>query len=124
MKTQHTLLASSIRLAMGTALFLLIPLIAMQFSQEVLWTLSDFIIAGGLIFGTGFSYLLISRKAQDNSYRIAVGFALFTGLLLVWVNGAVGIIGSENNAFNQLYFAVIGVGILGAFLARFKSLGM
>lgn len=124
MNTQRTLPSATVRLALVTALFLLIPLIAMQFSEEVVWTLSDFIFAGGLIFGTGFCYILVSRKAQDMVYRFAVGFALFTGLLLIWVNGAVGIIGSENNAFNLIYFAVIGVGILGALLARLKSAGM
>lgn len=116
-------------LALTTVFLLLIPLIAMQFSDEVVWTLGDFIIAGVLIFGTGFAYILVTRvlasQMKDNMiYRVAVGFALFTGLFLIWVNGAVGIIGSEDNPINALYFGVIATGIIGALIARFRSQGM
>lgn len=58
------------------------------------------------------------------AYRIAIGFALFTGFFLIWSNLAVGLIGSENNEFNLLYFLVIGVGVMGAFIARFKAIGL
>ncbi|MDZ7694257.1 MAG: hypothetical protein U5K69_24575 [Balneolaceae bacterium] len=116
-------------LALTTGFLLLIPLIAMQFSDEVVWTPSDFIFAGTLIFGTGLTYILATRvlasQMGDNIvYRIAVGFALFTGLFLIWVNGAVGIIGSEENPVNVLYFGVIAVGIIGAFITRFRAQGM
>ena len=37
------------------------------------------------------------RKTGDAAYRTAVGVALAAAFLLIWVNGAVGIIGSENN---------------------------
>tara|TARA_R100001143_G_scaffold52481_2_gene47710 strand:- start:88761 stop:89339 length:579 start_codon:yes stop_codon:yes gene_type:complete len=111
-------------LALSVGLLLLIPLIAMQFSDEVVWTLSDFIIAGTFLFGTGLTYKLITRKSGNVTYRIAIGFALFTWLFLLWVNGAVGIIGSENNPINLLYFGVIAVGIIGAIIARFQSNGL
>lgn len=111
-------------LASITGLLLLIPFIAMQFTNEVVWTLSDFIIAGTFLFGTGLAYKLIIRKSGNVSYRLAIGFALFTGLFLLWVNGAVGIIGSENNPVNLLYFIVIAVGIIGAFIARFQPNGL
>jgi len=103
---------------------LLIPLTAMQFTEEVVWTLSDFVIMGTLIFGTGLTYKLITRKSGEIAYRIAVGFALATGLLLVWVNLAVGVIGSEDNPVNLLYFGVIAVGIIGGFISRFHQEGM
>ncbi|NIT60191.1 MAG: hypothetical protein GWN00_29495 [Aliifodinibius sp.] len=105
-------------------MLLMIPLIAMQFSNEVVWTLSDFVIAGTLLFGTGLSYTLITRKSGQTIYRIAIGVALFTGLLLIWVNLAVGLIGSENNPVNLLYFGVIILGIIGSLIARFRSRGM
>ena len=111
-------------LALTTGILLMIPLIAMQFTKEVVWTLSDFVIAGTLLFGTGLTYKLITRKSNKPTYSIAVGFALFTGLFLIWVNIAVGIIGSEDNPINLLYFGVIFVGIIGAFMARFQSKGM
>ncbi len=111
-------------LAITIGLLLLIPLIAMQFTDEVVWTLSDFIIAGTFLFGTGLTYKLITRKSGNVTYRVAIGFALFTGLFLLWVNGAVGVIGSENNPVNLLYFGVIAVGIIGAMIARFQAAGL
>ncbi len=110
--------------AIVTTFLLLIPLVAMQFTDEVVWTLSDFIFAGTFLFGTGLTYKLVTRKSADLSYRVAVGFALLTGLFLIWVNGAVGIVGSEANPANLMYYGVIFVGIVGAFIARFQSQGM
>lgn len=109
-----------VTLALSTGLLLLIPLIAMQFSTGVVWTLSDFILAGTLISGTGFAYLLISKKDQRPVFRIAAAFALGSALFLVWANLAVGIIGSEDNSINLLYFGVIAVGITGTVISRFQ----
>ena len=44
--------------------------------------------------------------------------------LLVWANLAVGIVGSEQNPINRLFFAVPVVGIVAALLARFEARGM
>lgn len=54
MKSKQSLLKSTAFLALATGILLLIPLIAMQFIDEVKWTLSDFVIAGIFLFGTGF----------------------------------------------------------------------
>lgn len=124
MKTHTPLFKSIAYLLLATIAILMIPLIAMQFSGEVDWTLSDFIFAGILIFGTGLTYKLITWKYKDIAFRIAVGFALFSGFFLIWSNLAVGIIGSEDNEFNLLYFLVIAVGIIGAFITRFKPAGL
>jgi hypothetical protein len=43
-----------------TVVLLLIPLIAMQFTNEVNWTLFDFVVAG-FILGTGFICELVIR---------------------------------------------------------------
>lgn len=107
--------------ALITGFLLLIPLVAMQFTDEVAWTLSDFVVAGILLFGTGLTYKLVTRKSDETVYRVAVGLALATGFFLIWANGAVGIIGSENNPINLLYYLVLFVGIIGAFIARFRS---
>jgi len=42
----------------------------------------------------------------------------------VWVTGAVGIIGSEDDAANLLYGGVLAVGLIGAVIARFQPDGM
>lgn len=124
MNSDSKLWKSITGLALVTGILLLIPLTAMRFTDEVVWTLSDFIVAGILLFGTGLTYILVTRKASNITYRVAVGFALFTGLFLIWTNLAVGIVGSEDNPANLMYFGVIIVGIFGALMARFQSDGM
>lgn len=66
------------------ALLLLIQLIAMQFTDEVNWTLSDFLVAGVLLLGTGLMCELVLRKVNDIRLRIAICVALLAMLLVVW----------------------------------------
>jgi hypothetical protein len=113
-----------IHLALGTAFILLMPLLAMLFTDQLVWDLTDFIVAGALIFGTGLAYELVARKGGTMAYRVAVGIALAAALLLVWMNLAVGIIGSEDNPVNLMYFGVLAIGILGATIARLRPQGM
>ena len=77
-----------------TAILLLIPLIAMQFTNEVNWTLPDFIIAGALLLGTGLICELVIRKIKIIKYRIAICAALLVVLMLIWAELAVGIFGT------------------------------
>jgi hypothetical protein len=77
-----------------TALILLVPLVAMQFTKEVAWTLSDFVVAAVLLSGTGFMYVLFSRMVASRRHRIVVGAVLAAALVLVWLELAVGIIGT------------------------------
>jgi hypothetical protein len=94
---------------------LLIPLLA-----EWPWTLADFVFAGAFIFGTGLTFVLVARKAGNIAYRAAVAVALAAALLLFWITGAVGIIGSEDNNANTMYVGVLAVGIVGAIVARLR----
>ncbi|MDE3000047.1 MAG: hypothetical protein OXU79_13305 [Gemmatimonadota bacterium] len=59
-----------------------------------------------------------------NPYRSAVSVSLATAFILLWVNGAVGVTGSENNDANLMVFGVLAVGIVGAVVARFQPRGM
>ncbi len=68
--------------------------------------------------------VLKSRVSSERNYRIAIALALFSAFLLIWVNGAVGIIGDEDNPANLMYFGVFSVAIVGAIVSRFKSSGM
>lgn len=104
------------------ALILLVPLVAMQFTVEVKWDLFDFAFMGSLLFGTGLAYELVARKSGTITYRAAVGIALATSLILVWVNGAVGIIG--DGPVNLMYSGVLAVGIIGAIVAHLEPRGM
>lgn len=74
------------------AFLLLIPLIAMQFTDEVNWTLIDFVVAGILLLGTGLIFDLVLRKMKNLKSRIAISVALLLLLFLIWAQLAVGII--------------------------------
>ena len=48
-------------------MLLLIPIIAMNFTDEVNWTVSDFVVAGTLLLGTGLLCELAMRKIKNSS---------------------------------------------------------
>ena len=73
------------------AFLLLIPFVAMLFTNEVNWTLMDFIVAGGLLLGTGLLFDLVLRKVKLVEYRIAISIVLMLFLVLIWTELAVGI---------------------------------
>ena len=81
-------------IVLTVAFLLLIPLIAMKFTNEVSWTLFDFVIAAVLLFGTGLLCELVLRKVKKTVYRIALCAALLVALLLIWLELAVGIFGT------------------------------
>jgi hypothetical protein len=124
MKRDQPKYRSTIRVLLGAALILLLPLSAMQFTDEVVWNLADFAVAGGLLVGTGLLYEAAGRRTQNIAYRAAAGVALAAALLLVWINLAVGIIGDEGNPANAMYIGVLAVGGAGALIARFQPHGM
>ncbi|MAL59246.1 MAG: hypothetical protein CMC14_04285 [Flavobacteriaceae bacterium] len=75
-------------------ILLLIPLVAMQFTEEVNWTLADFLVAGVLLYGTGLLCELILRKVKKVKLRIALCIGILIVLLLIWAELAVGIFGT------------------------------
>ena len=107
--------------AAAVALILMVPLVAMQFTNEVVWDETDFIVAGVLLFGTGLAYELVARKGGTIAYRSAVSVALAAALLLVWMHLAVA---TEDDSPGLLLFGVLVVGIIGAIIARFRPHGM
>ena len=122
--TIHTAYRSAIRTAIVTAFILLIPLLAMQITDEVVWDLADFAVAGALVFGTGLTYDLVAKKMGNIAYRFAIGVALAAAFILVWLNLAVGVIGKEGDPANLMYIGVLVVGIIGSIIARFRPQGM
>ena len=81
-------------IVLTSVIILLIPLIAMQFTDDVNWTLSDFFIAGALLLGIGLMCELALRKINNTKYRITICVALLVVLLLIWAELAVGIFGT------------------------------
>jgi hypothetical protein len=113
-----------IRILLATIVILLVPFVAMQFTNEPSWTWFDFLLAGALLFGTGLAYELIASRAGNIAHKVAVGLAVGAALLLIWVNLAVGIIGSEDNPANVMYLGVLAVEFIGAMIGGFKPRGM
>lgn len=76
------------------AVVLLLPLVAMQFTDQVQWTLSDFAVAGLLLLGTGILIELVLRKTKTSSWRnLGIALILFA-FLVIWIELAVGVFGT------------------------------
>ncbi len=76
------------------AFILIIPFVAMQFTNEVKWSLFDFIIAAVLLSGTGLLCELVMRKVTKTSHRLLLCGLILAVLLLIWAELAVGIFGT------------------------------
>lgn len=124
MKTPDTLLKDVITVALIAASLLLIPLAAMFFTEEMNWSVMDFIIVWFLLFSSGITYKLVTRKKRAIAYKAAIGLAVLTGLFMTWVNLGVGIFGSGPNPVNLLYPVVLTVGLFGSIISRFQAKGM
>jgi len=77
------------------ALLLLIPLIAMQFSNEVKWGAFDFIVAGSLLLTTGLACEFVMRKVKKTEHRIIICLIILAVFVLIWLELAVGIFGTS-----------------------------
>lgn len=107
-----------------TVLLLMVPLVAMQFTNEVNWSISDFIIMGILLFSTGLAYVLLTQYSPGLINRAAFGSAIGSTFLLIWVNLAVGLIGGGPNPANLMYIGVVAVVLISTFVGRFTTKGM
>lgn len=75
-------------------LLLSVPLIAMQFTTEVNWTMADFAIMGFLLLSTGLIYELVMRKVTTKNARMGIVAVVLVVLFLVWAELAVGVFGT------------------------------
>ena len=80
-------------IASTVTLLLLIPLIAMQYTNEVNWGPFDFLIAAVLLFSIGLIIEFLIR-AKKPGYRTILAVVLLLLIILFWAELAVGIFGS------------------------------
>lgn len=106
------------------AALLATPLVAMQFTDEVVWTAFDFAVFAAMLAAAGGAMELAVRMSGDWSYRAAAAVAVLAGFLLIWSTLAVGIIGDEDEPANLMFFGVLLIGAVGAAIARFRAEGM
>ena len=72
-------------------LVLLTPLVAMQFTQEVNWSLVDFIAAGILLYTTAFACDITLRRVKPLGKALLFCGLILLVLFILWVELAVGI---------------------------------
>ncbi|PUZ26136.1 hypothetical protein DCC81_18020 [Chitinophaga parva] len=82
------------RLLIGAFILVLLtlPLIAMQFTTEVRWTVTDFAVAAFLLAATGSGCELIMTRVKSMRRRLLICGLVLALLLVVWIQLAVGII--------------------------------
>ncbi len=78
----------------AVGILLLIPLIAMQFTNEVDWDIFDFVVMGTLLSGTGLLVEFILRRVKTTLNRIIICGAVLFGFFLIWAELAVGVFGT------------------------------
>ena len=83
-----------IAIVLTVVFLLLIPLIVMQFTDEVNWNLADFVVAGVLLLGTSLICEVVMRKVKETNHRIILCAAILVALLLIWIELAVGLFGT------------------------------
>ncbi len=108
----------------AAALLWLLPAVAMQFTDEVAWTARDFVVFGALLAAAVAAYQWAARVARSHSYRAAAGVAVAGAFLLLWANGAVGLVGSEGHPANALLVLVLALGVAGALVTRGRPQGL
>ena len=77
-------------IALVTVTILLMPLLAMQFTNEVRWDGRDFVVMGLLLFGTASLFVVAARKTARKR-RALVGVIFLVAFLYIWAELAVGV---------------------------------
>lgn len=104
---------------------LCVPAIAMRFPGSGFdWTASDFVVMGVLFAAILGAYDFLASRAPSLAYRAASVLTTLGLFLLIWLNLAVGIIGSENNDANFMFAGIIAIIVGGACIAGFRPAGM
>jgi hypothetical protein len=111
-----------LRVALGALAVLMVPLVASQVVEGWNWPAGAFVRVYVLFFVTGMVFALVARRMGAWSYKAGVGVALVAGFALGWSN-MVQVAGTGNTA-NLWYYSVLGVGAVGALLARLKAPGL
>jgi len=99
-------------------------LVGLTLAGKLDWGVMDFVFVTVILFGGLGAYRFVSGRGQGRTFHLAVAMSLATALSMIWVTLAVGIIGSEDNQANIMYVVVLGIGLLGSIIARFRAPGM
>ena len=70
---------------------LLIPMATMLISDEINWSIFDFLVMGVLLFSFGISINLVLKNIKNSKIRITFFTILILIFSLIWIELAVGI---------------------------------
>ena len=70
---------------------LLIPMATMLISDEINWSIFDFLVMGVLLFSFGISINLVLKNTKNSKIRITFFTILILIFSLIWIELAVGI---------------------------------
>lgn len=111
-----------IRALLVSTSLLLIPYIASFVVDGMLWTGSDFVFAWIMFSFLALAFSFVMGSTRPSSYKMAVAIGAVSAFLLVWVTGAVGIIGDGD--INLLYAIVALILVAGSLIVRMRAAGM
>jgi len=76
-------------------LLLMIPLLAMQFTDDVNWSIFDFVVMGFLLLFFSLGIDITMKKVKNQNVKILYVVLTILIFLLIWAELAVGIFGSQ-----------------------------
>lgn len=88
------------------------------------WTASDFVTMSLLLGSVGLGVEFLVRQSGSLFVRLGALVALLTGFLTIWVNLAVGMIGSEDNPYNLLFIVLTALVLIGGISVRLDARAM
>jgi hypothetical protein len=92
MKTSRTLYRSAVRVALGVALILSLPLVAMLITDEVVWSLADFAVAGVLLAAIGAALELAVKRTGNRATALGVAVVGIAAAILGNADDAPGLV--------------------------------
>lgn len=108
----------------GAAALILAPAVATRLTGEMAWDPADFILAAIILAAACGAWELAMLKTKNRAYSAGAGVAAGAAFLLFLVNGAVGLIGNEDDPVNLLFFGVLTLAFGGAVIVRFRAEGL
>ncbi|MXO73402.1 DUF2244 domain-containing protein [Alteraurantiacibacter buctensis] len=106
------------------AALLALPAIAMRMTPEVYWTGSDFLFAGVLLGVLGAGTELAIVVGRSAPHKVGIAIAVLALFLTVWINGAVGMLGSEDEPTNLAFIGMALAGVTVGLALRFRPAAM
>lgn len=88
------------------------------------WTLLDFVFAFVVLGFVSAVFGFMVKSQRDFKYRLGFLFMASTAVALLWINGAVGIIGGSENTSNIMFYGILVVLFAGAAISRLRARGL